>query len=266
MVWLPNTNSLCTLWGSDTDLTKYFRVDITTALLHNTRPVFPLFASVASAVRDPGRATLPGPLLRVINGRNLLNTRFMNIMLSIGDLNALATLLRSELAKNGNAIWDDEERLGTLMNPVTHRLLNQASRSEPVTRWDFFSEALRLGAMIWIIQVKRRCRSYPGTAGAHIATLLKMMSSKSDPESIWSSLDGRVIHLWLLVICSISEPRDEDLETSTKLIVSRMKESVTVSWVEIMAEIRHMPWVDLFERPCADLGQRLLINNLSAPI
>lgn len=240
-------------------------MDITAALLHDTKPLFPPIAS-ASAFGDSGLETLPAPLLSVINDENTHNTRFMNVLSRISDLNALAAVIRFELATKGNAIWDDEEQMSFLMNPVTHRLLDQPLRSEPVTRWDIISEALRMGAMIWIIRGKRRCRSYPGTAEARISTLLKMLSRTSNAAHIWNSPDVRLILLWLLVLCSISEPSDKDLTTSMEMIAREMKEPRSVSWVEIMADIRQMPWVDIFEPPSAKLGQRLLKDYLGTPI
>ncbi len=185
------------------------RVDITAALLHDTKPLFPLSPSMASARVYPrtGLETLPRPLLSVINDGNTQDARFTSEMSCIGDLNALATLLQAELATKGDAIWDDEERMGFLVNPVTHHLLDQQPTrpSEPTTRCDVVSEALRLGAIIWIIRMKRRCCSYPGTAEARISTLLK---------------------------------------------------------IEVMSDVRRMPWIDIFELPCAELGQRLMENYL----
>jgi hypothetical protein len=241
-------------------LTNQFRVDITAALLHDTEPLFPLSTPIASTseLGNLGLETLPAPLLSVIDDENTQDSRFMNVMSCLGDLNALAALVRFELATKGNGIWDNEEQMGFLINPVTHQLLVQPSRSEPVTRWDIISEALRLGAMIWIIRVKRRCRSYPGTAEARISTLLEMLSNRSNAEHAWNSPNLRLVRLWLLVLCSISEPSDEYLATSMEMIASEMKEPRSMSWVEIMADIRQMPWVDIFEPPCAKLGQRLL--------
>ncbi|KAK0709927.1 hypothetical protein B0T26DRAFT_652587 [Lasiosphaeria miniovina] len=243
-------------------------VDITAALLHDTKPLFPLSAPVASACvfRDSGLDTLPAPLLGIMDDENTQNARFMNAASCIGDLNALAALVRFELATRGNATWDDGEQMGFLMNPVTYQLLDQPLRSEPVTRWDIISEALRLGAVIWIIRVKRRCRSYPGTAETRISTLLQMLSSKSNAQHVWNSPNLRLVRLWLLVLCSISEPSDKNLVTSIEMIASEMKEPRSASWVEIMADIRQMPWVDIFEPPCAELGQRFLGDYLGTPI
>lgn len=90
----------------------------------------------ASVIQDSGLVTLPAPLLSVINDENTHKSRFMNVMSCIGDLNALAALVQFELATKGDAIWDDEEQMGFLMNPVTHQLLDLPLKSEPVTRWD----------------------------------------------------------------------------------------------------------------------------------
>ena len=51
-----------------------------------------------------------------------------------------------------------------------------------------------------------------------------------------------------------------------EIIASDMKEPRSVSWAEIMADVRQMPWVDIFEPPCVKLGQRLLKDYLGTPI
>ncbi|KAM7190497.1 hypothetical protein V8F33_009480 [Rhypophila sp. PSN 637] len=237
-------------------------VDITAALIHDTKPLFPLPLSApmarANEFQNSGLKTLPAPLLGVINNENEQNTQFINIISCIGHLNALAALVRLELATKGNAIWEDEDQMGFLINPVAHQLLHHPSRLEPATRWDIISEALRLGAIIWIIRVKRRCRSYPGSAEAHISSLLKILSSKFSSEDVWNSPELCLVRLWLLVLCSISEPREKDLTTSMDMIASGMKGSRSGLWVEIMAGIRQMPWVDIFEPGCSKLEQRLM--------
>ncbi|KAK3723218.1 hypothetical protein LTR37_001941 [Vermiconidia calcicola] len=242
-------------------------VDITAALLHDTKPLFPLSADMGSAsvFHRSGLEMLPAPLISFINNENTQDAQFMSVMSCIGDLNALATLLQVELATKGDAVWDDEEQMGFLINPVTHHLLDQQPRrsTDPTRRCDIVPEALRLGAILWIIQVKRRCRSYPGTAKARISTLLKMLSSNFDKEHVWnSSPDLRTVRLWLLVLCSISEPSDQDHATSMRMIASEMKKQRSVSWDEIMSNICRMPWIDIYEPPCAKLGQQLVKDYL----
>ncbi|KAK7723746.1 hypothetical protein SLS64_000075 [Diaporthe eres] len=65
----------------------------------------------ASVFYRPGLEMLPDPLISVINDENTQDARFTSMMSCIGDLNALATLLRDELATKGDAIWDDEEQM-----------------------------------------------------------------------------------------------------------------------------------------------------------
>ena len=96
---------------------------------------------------------LPGPLPRVFIDENKHDTRFMTVMSCMGNLSELSALLQFKLATDGDAIWDDEEQMGLLINPVTHRLLDQppTGSSEPMTPCAIISEVLRLGAIIWII-------------------------------------------------------------------------------------------------------------------
>lgn len=243
------------------------RVDITAALLQDTKPLFPLSANMASAsaLQPPSMVMLPAPLMSVINDENAQNARFMSVMSCLGELNALAAQICVDLANKGDSIWDDEEQLGFLVNPVTHHLLDQQSTkpSEPTTLFDEFSEALRLGAVIWIIRVKRRCRSYPGTARTCISKLLKMSSSNSDTVHFWnSSPDLQTVRLWLLVLCSISEPSEQDYAIAMRMIASDMKEQRSVSWDETMSNVRQMPWIDIYEPPCAKLGRQLVKDYL----
>ena len=249
---------------------KYFRVDITAALLHDTKPLFPLSKAMAgTSVSRPSLKMLSNPLPSIFD-ENKQDTRFVSVASCLGDLHELAARLQLELAIKGDAIWDDEEQMGFLVNPVTHHLLDQqpatAMLSEPMTPCDVISGALRLGAIIWIILVKRRCRSYPGTAEARVSRLLKTLLEGSDTQDVWNNPDLRLARLWLLVLCSISDPGEEDLATAMGMIGREMMEQNAVSWDEIMSGIRQMPWVAIFEPPCAALGQRLLKDFFGIPL
>ncbi|KAB5585214.1 hypothetical protein GE09DRAFT_946050 [Coniochaeta sp. 2T2.1] len=238
-------------------------VDITAALLLDTIPLFPLKRGLDNdIVVHPGIITLPAPLLSVVNDNKTHDTCFMGVVSCVSDLDALAALLRFEVATKGDSIWYGEEQMATITIPVSHRLLSQPRRSDPATSDDIISEALRLGATIWIIQVKRRCRSYPGTAEAHISALLKMLSRKSHTTEVWNTPDLRIVRLWLLILCHISGTNDEDLAASIELIASDVEELGLASWDEVMSSVRQMPWVDIFEAPCAKLGHRLWADYL----
>ncbi|TVY79837.1 hypothetical protein Focb16_v009302 [Fusarium oxysporum f. sp. cubense] len=226
-------------------------VDITAALLHSTRPLFPLPMNLDAFVR-PGLNMLPGPLFGLLNGDILCDERFLAVLACMGDLNALATFLQTEQVTKGDAIWSDEEQMGLLLNPIAHDLLNQQQLEppKPDTPYEIILESLRLGAIIWIIQVKRRCRSYPGTAQARITTLLRTISNDTEADIPWNfSADLQVVRLWLLVLCSVSEPSGQDYSTLMRIIASEMKELNLVTWGQLISIIRRMPWIYLSEVP-----------------
>jgi len=148
--------------------------------------------------------------------------------------------------------------MARIINPFTHRLLYRPRQSEPRTRCDITSETLRLGAAIWIIQVKRRCRSYPGTAEARISVLVKTLLRSYHEADIWNSADLHLVRLWLLILCSISESTDQDRATSLQMMASAIEEPTLALWDEVMSNVRQMPWADIFDAPCVTLGQRLV--------
>ncbi|KAI8414687.1 hypothetical protein FOFC_04304, partial [Fusarium oxysporum] len=226
-------------------------VDITAALLHNTKPLFPLPMNLDAFVR-PGLNMLPGPLFGLLNGDILCDERLLAVLACMGDLNALAIFLQTEQVTKGDTIWSDEEQMGLLLNPIAHNLLNQQQLEppKPDTPYEIILESLRLGAIIWIIQVKRRCRSYPGTAQAHITTLLRTISNDTEAGFPWNcSADLQVVRLWLLVLCSVSEPSGQDYSTLMRIIASEMKELNLVTWGQLISIIRRMPWIYLSEIP-----------------
>lgn len=249
-------------------LTKRTRVDITVALIHDTMPLFPLPKVVNRACTLPsiGFETFPWPLHGKMIDENT-PSRLKSIMICIDDLHKLASQLQLELDIHGDALWEDGEHTGFLINPVAHRILGHRPYTplRSMTQADLVSEVFRLAAIIWIIQVKRRCRSYPGTATAHISKLLTMLSGDSLNGNFWNSAELQATRLWLLVLCSISEPSNEDLVTARRMIAGEMTEPRVISWHEVMADIRHMPWLEIFEPLCAELGQRLLSDGLQTP-
>ncbi|KAF4959823.1 hypothetical protein FGADI_1326 [Fusarium gaditjirri] len=242
---------IATLENNEDLLPMISWVDITAALLHNTKPLFPLPMNIDASVR-PGLNKLPGPLFGLLNDDILCDKPFMAVLACMGDLNALATFLQTEQVTKGDAIWSDEEQMGLLLNPIAHDLLNQKELEsvQSDTPYEIILESLRLGALIWIIPVKRRCRSYPGTAQAHITTLLRTISNDTEADIPWNcSADLRVVRLWLLVLCSVSKPSSQDYSTLMQLIASEMKELNLVTWSQLTSIIERMPWIYLSEVP-----------------
>ncbi|KAG4276762.1 hypothetical protein FPRO04_01260 [Fusarium proliferatum] len=234
-------------------------VDITAALLHNTKPLFPLPMRMDASVR-PGLSTLPDPLFCLLDGYSLYDERFLAVLACMGDLNSLATFLRTGEMTKGDAIWSDGEQINLLLNPMAHDLLSQ-QLSEPEqsnTPFEIILESLRLGAIIWIIQTKRRCRCYPGTAQTHITSLLRILSKDAEADSPWNCrADLQVVRLWLLVLCSVSEPSGQDYATLMQIIASEMKELNLVTWSQLVSVIQGMPWI--YSRNVPDIAGRCVL-------
>lgn len=194
----------------------------------------------------PGLSTLPDPLFCLLDGYALYDERFLAVLACMGDLNSLATFLRTGEMTKGDAIWSDGEQINLLLNPIAHDLLNQQLSEPPQsnTPFEIILESLRLGAIIWIIQTKRRCRSYPGTAQTHITSLLRILSKDAEADSPWNCrADLQVVRLWLLVLCSVSEPSGQDYLTLMQIIASEMKELNLVTWSQLVSVIQVMPWI-----------------------
>ncbi|KAF5607886.1 uncharacterized protein FSUBG_4988 [Fusarium subglutinans] len=226
-------------------------VDITAALLYDTKPSFPLPTNMGAFVR-PGLKALPDPLSGLLNSVILYDERSLVVLSCMGDLTALATFLQTEQVTKGDAIWSDEEQMALLLNPIAHDLLNQQylESTQSGTPFEIILESIRLGAIIWIIQVKRRCRSYPGTAQTHITTLLGIMSNDAEAYTTGKrSADLQIVHLWLLVLCSVSEPSGQDYSTLMRLMASKMKELNLLTWSQLASFIQRMPWIYLSKVP-----------------
>lgn len=180
--------------------------------------------------------------------------RLLRVVACLGDLNTLAAQVRYELAR-GTDVWHDGERIDYFLNPITHQLLNLPLQRAGLAHWNVVSEALRLGALIFIILAKRMSRSYPGTAKVYATTLVEMLSDK--PEEFWSSPSLRTVLIWLLVLCYISDPSHEESLASVDGIARTLGEMELESWSEAMAYVRMMPWLDIFEPSCSQLEQDL---------
>lgn len=184
------------------------------------------------------------------------NSRFVEVLIGMSMLNELHTLLKRKLTSGGNATWLQQEQIDGLVNPVAHRFLNKRVTKSPIslTRADVLAEALRLGALLWIIQVKRSYRSYPGQTGAYVSVLLDMLSDQ-DSEPLWNSSDLKPVRLWLLVLCGISEPGEDHSVAAMRLIAGDAGQGK--QWSEIIVDVQQMPWLDIFESQCAEIRHHI---------
>jgi hypothetical protein len=206
----------------------------------------------------PDVGMLPPPLVCLLGKDQTLDSRLISMMSCISDLNALAASLRFEIEARGDAAWDEREKLGLLIDPVAYHLLHQSRTPQPSTEDDIISEALRLGALTWISLVKQKCRSYPRKDDGRVSMFLESLTKNPDEYSVWDAPSLRPIRLWLLLLGSMSGPSGNDLSNLIEMMAREMEEYGSLSWDDVMSNARQMPWIDLFEAPCARLEVKLL--------
>jgi len=177
----------------------------------------------------------------------------MHVTSCITDLNAVAALIQSDFVTRGDALWEDVEQVGLRINPLTHRLFDQPGEPAVSTHFTVISKALRLGAIAWIIWMKRRCRSYPGTATAYVSQLLSLLSEQNEWSKTSTNSDFLVLRLWLLVLCGISSSGPAERANAVDMIAHEMQQQGLDTWHQVMMRSRQMPWVSVFEAPCVEL-------------
>ncbi|EEU38087.1 uncharacterized protein NECHADRAFT_48037 [Fusarium vanettenii 77-13-4] len=233
-----------------------FWVDVMTCLLFDTRPRYPLPQDLIPAMSqtDPSNG-LPLSLLRIMAAvADTRDSQLTHIPACVTGLNAIATMIESELTTRGDSLWKDEIFLGLRINPLAHLLFDHPIRS---TRFssplDQTLASIRLGVIVWIICVKRMYRSWPGSRMAYVPELLDSLSTQSSTASNTSD-DILSVNLWLSVLCGVASCHgSRERKAVVSLIVYNMQQLNNKEWSESMMDVRKMPWISSFEAPLAEV-------------
>jgi hypothetical protein len=217
---------------------------------------------------DPSKG-LPIPLSRILAAAEAgVGVQLTHIPVCVAGLSEVAITMESELAARGNALWNDEIFLGLRINPLAHRLFDRAGRTTGLSsHLDQTLESIRLGVIVWIIWMKRMCRSWPGSPMAYVPELLDMLSV----ESSWAantasgaSDDMLSVRLWLSVLCGIASCHgSRERETAVSLIAEDMHRLNRKGWSEVMVRVRQMPWISSFETPLAEVKSHVQLLHVS---
>ncbi|KAI1311361.1 hypothetical protein F5Y03DRAFT_342770 [Xylaria venustula] len=253
-------NSSC-LRGNDEIRLMIFWVDVTTSLLHDCSPRFPLPSDLIPAMPlalFPHELPLPLQTLIMSGLRADRNTSY--VLSCMMDLNAIAALIESELAARGDALWGESMLLGLWLNPVAYRLLDRPTVPASSSQSSVIPEALRLGALLWIIWIKRRHHAYPGSPTAIVQKLLSLLM-----EPGWMDFStetgGLSIQLWLLVLCGIDYDGPAASPSPADIIVFRMQQLEWNNWSDVMMHVCQMPWVHAFDVAAIHLAQSVERSN-----
>ncbi|KAM7197264.1 hypothetical protein V8F33_005692 [Rhypophila sp. PSN 637] len=247
-----------------------FWVDVAICLLFNTSPRYSLPLDLTQAMfhTDPSKG-LPIPLSRILAAAEAeVGVQLTHVPVCVAGLSEVAITIESELAARGNALWNDEIFLGLRINPLAHGLFDRAGRTTGFSsHLDQALESIRLGVIVWIIWVKRMCRSWPGSPMAYVPELLDMLSV----ESSWAantasgaSDDILSVRLWLSVLCGIASCHgSRERETAVSLIAEDMHRLNRKEWNEVMVRVRQMPWISSFQTPLAEVKSHVQLLHVS---
>ncbi|KAI3321689.1 hypothetical protein HD806DRAFT_501744 [Xylariaceae sp. AK1471] len=249
------------LYGNDEIRLMIFWVDVTTSLLNDCRPRFPLPSDLIP-VMPPALLSceLPLPLHTLMISRLGKYENIAHALSCMMDLNAIAALIESELAVRGDALWGESILLGLWLNPVAHRLLDRPTVTGSSFRPSAISEALRQGALLWVISIKRRYHAYPGSPTAIVQKLLSLLT-QPDWTDVLTNTGVLSVQLWLLVLCGIDYDGPAGSPNPVDMIALRMRQMGWNDWSEVMMHVCQMPWTHAFEVAATHLAERVERSN-----
>ncbi|KAI8623506.1 hypothetical protein F5Y19DRAFT_372029 [Xylariaceae sp. FL1651] len=250
------------LHGHDEIRIMIFWVDVTTSLLHDCSPRFPLPSDIIP-IMPPALLSheLPLPLHVLMTSRLRKDENDGHILSCMMDLNTIAALIDSELAVRGDALWGESILLGLWLNPVAHRLLDGYTVTGSSVGRSVMLEALRQGALLWVIRIKRKYHAYPGS---HTAIVQKLLSLLSQPDWTDALTDTHMlsVQLWLLVLCGIDDDSPAASPNPVSIIALQMRQMGWNNWSKVMMHVCQMPWTHTFDVASTRLAERVESNNL----
>lgn len=170
------------------------------------------------------------------------------------DLKTLTAVIDSQASIRGNQIWQDEMFIGLRLNPIAHRLLSIPSTVAVDNPQSPLGEAFRLAALCFVIAIKRRCNSYPGSMPQHAAVILKALKDirAATPEFL-------TLRLWILVLCGVVTSDWAQRQAVISAIIDVMLNASLESWDAVMAHVKVLPWIDsLFGNQSTVLGAEVI--------
>lgn len=185
-----------------------------------------------------------------------------HVMSCMLDLSAISLLIDTELSVRGDSLWEESMLLDLRLNPVAHRLLDIPPASGGSLQHCAISEALRQGALLWVIWIKRRYHAYPGSPTAMVQGLLGLLTQRPDWTDVLADIDLLSVELWLLVLCGISCDGSVASPSPVDVIALRMRQMGWSGWGEVMMRVGQMPWTRTFDGAVAQLAGRVENINL----
>ncbi|KAL7955390.1 hypothetical protein V8C34DRAFT_291647 [Trichoderma compactum] len=244
--------------SDDQDLVMMvFWIDTIASLLFEQRPWFPMPSRlpISALPRHDSPdilSVLPFHLSAMCPD---LNAHQLCVVSALQDIASLADTVQSKLAVRGEELWKEEIFLGTRLNPIAYRLMDTPPHPHPDMPC-IFIETLRLGALLWILQVKNMAQAYPGTPATYVTKLLHFLQNRSIENLVSASAYYIPFQLWLLLLCAtMSEIPNE--KTHALEMVARMMNEYGWEWEEMMVNVKQLPWITGFEAHAPSIANQV---------
>lgn len=221
------------------------RVDTISSLIFDTKPRFPMPTFLIPPLPNeelPEILTTLEPNLGILCPNR--DTHHAVVASAFQDIWSVCNIIRSKLDMLGDDLWREEVYLGTRLNPIAYRLLDSDPHSHSDTPCGML-QALRLGILLWILGVKQKAQSYPGSPTSYITRLLERMQSQSLMNLASHSPYFIPYQLWLLFLIATMTLDLTERATALQLVARIMNEN-RWAWKDVTAYMKQLPWISGF--------------------
>ncbi|RFU81468.1 hypothetical protein TARUN_733 [Trichoderma arundinaceum] len=227
-------------------LMMIFWVDTIGSLLFDQKPRFPMPASLIPPLPHEESPEILTTL--AVNLSNLCpnpNAHHLGIVSAMRDIASLSETIQYKLATWGDELWKEEIYLGTRLNPIAYRLLDSPPHPHPDMPCNIL-EALRLGALLWILGVKQKAQAYPGSPATYVTRLLHLLQNQNMKTLVSTSPYFVPFQLWLLFLTAIMAVTADERAAALQIVAHMMNE-YGWAWEQVVASVKQLPWISGFE-------------------
>ncbi|TFB01884.1 hypothetical protein CCMA1212_006171 [Trichoderma ghanense] len=226
------------------------RGGIETSLLFDQKPRFPLPSKLLPPIPPNHHSSheiltsLPFHLINLCPSHEAHHLD--GVVSALRDIGSLTEVVQSKLSTWGDDLWKEEIFLGARLNPIAYCLLD--APPHPHAGMDLpccFTEALRLGALLWILGVKQKAQAFPGSPALYVGRLLHLLQNQSIKNLVSTTPYFVPFQLWLLVLCATMSELSSERTTSLKMVAGIMSE-YGWEWEQVMANVKQLPWISGF--------------------
>lgn len=183
-----------------------FSVDISGSCTLDSAANFPLPTKHISPISNLPQLPVPGSFAHKLSVAWRFNFgKHCTLIEVINDMVIETSHLQAEIARTNNALWEDSIYVCYYINPLLHRLLSVSARDQPPNS-SSIAEALRLGAILYLVAIRQTFGIYPTQATTQLCKL-KMLFEIWDQNEVaelrFEDLNLERVKIWILSLGAI---------------------------------------------------------------